>query len=105
MVICHVKLTCGVCESWRWVSNSSGNKDGYVGPFDCPHFHSSIYCCSTMGWFFGTNAMARIEVDYYCKECGRRESGSREYSGYGTSYSTYDFKCCGNTLHFKWNKS
>ena len=105
MVICHCKLTCKTCGYWYTVENSSGNKDGYISPYDCPHFHSSIYCCSTQGWAFGFNAMAKIELEFYCKECKNSGYSWRKYSGYGTDYDTYDFNCCGNTLHIKWDKS
>ena len=49
--------------------------------------------------------MTRIKVDYYCKKCNRRESGCETFHGYGTNGRTYNFKCCDNILHFKWNKS
>lgn len=99
------KISCDTCNTWVTRYNESGGTTGYKNPFDCRHFHCSIYTDHNMGFFFGTNAMVYFEVDVRCEKCKRRFNSWQRYRGYGTSTDTRDFYCCGNRLHIIYQKA
>lgn len=99
------KISCDTCAHWVTRYNESGGSTGYRDPFDCSHFHASIFTDHNYGWFFGTNAMVKFEVDARCEKCRKRYNCWVKFNAYGTNTYTYDFRCCGNRLHIIFQKS
>ena len=105
MVKASCKISCDRCGHWSTRYNESGGTTGYREPFDCSHFHSSIYTDQNFGFWFGSNAMVYFEIDARCEKCKKRYNTWVRYIGYGTNNHVYNFSCCNNNLHIIFNKS
>ena len=89
MVVVKMKIKCSVCSKDMQVSKESGQFNGEIGKFECPHFSGSIILETKIGWLLGTNAEIKYHLHMRCLRCN--EENIVTISGLGLS-SKSDYK-------------